>query len=156
MNPDFKDLLSTLIAHKVDFLVVGAHALAVHGHVRATKYLDVWMRPAPDNAKRAYAALAFFGAPLHDLSEGDLAKPGTIFQMGVPPMRIDILTAIDGVEFPEAWNDRESVDIADLEVNVLSRHHLIANKKASGRLQDLADIERLEASEPGNRPPRSP
>ncbi len=144
MNRDFRDLLVEFNAHGVEYLVVGAHALAAHGHVRATKDLDVWVRPETENARRAFQALASFGAPLHDLTERDLAQPGTIFQIGVEPVRIDVITAINGVDFAEAWRDRFEAKFSGEKVPVLSRRHLIANKKASGRLQDLADVERLE------------
>jgi hypothetical protein len=145
MNPDFKDLLSAFSAHGVEYLVVGAHALAAHGHVRATKDLDVWIRPSADNASRVLRALSAFGAPLQDLSIEDLSHPGLIFQIGVPPVRIDILTTIDGVEFAPAWLERIQARFGDLSVPVLSRGDLIRNKRATGRLQDLADVERLEA-----------
>ena len=144
MNQDLIDLLRAFGDHRVEYLVVGAHALAAHGHVRATKDLDVWIRATPENAARAYRALAAFGAPLSDLTEGDLATPGTVFQIGVAPVRIDILTHIDGVEFDEAWEARVSASFGPVASQVLSREHLIRNKRASGRLQDLADLERLE------------
>ncbi len=144
MSPDFRDLLAEFNAHEVEYLVVGAHALAAHGHVRATKDLDVWVRPSAANAPRVLKALAAFGAPLHDLTESDLTGPGLIFQIGVEPVRIDVITAIDGVQFDEAWPARFHATLADLPVPVLSRHHLVVNKKATGRLQDLADVERLE------------
>lgn len=144
MNRDFKDLLSTLNALGAEFLVVGAHALAVHGHLRATKDLDVWIRPTPENASRVVAAIAEFGAPLHDLIASDLAKPGTVFQIGVAPVRIDLLTAVDGLEFDEAWADRVATQFAGEPAFVPSLAHLIQNKRASGRLQDLADVEALE------------
>jgi hypothetical protein len=144
MNRDFKDLLCAFNDQGVEYLVVGAHALAAHGHVRATKDLDVWVRPEPTNARRVLAALRAFGAPLQGLVEADLAHPGLIFQMGVPPLRIDVLTAIDGVSFDEAWRVRLRARFAEMEVPVLSREHLIQNKRTVGRLQDLADIERLE------------
>jgi len=143
MNQDFRDLLSIFLQENVEFIVVGAHALAAHGHIRATKDLDVWIRPSPENARRVRRALAGFGAPISQLSEEDLTTPGLIFQIGVPPIRIDVLTEVDGLEFTEAWPDRLSVDIGGLAVPVLSRSHLIMNKKASGRLQDLADLEAL-------------
>ena len=146
MNRDFRDLLSAFNDRGVEYLVVGAHALAAHGHVRATKDLDVWVRPEPDNAARVLAALKSFGAPLQELTETDLASPGLIFQIGVPPVRIDVLTAIDGVEFEEAWNTRIRARFADLEAMVISKEYLIRNKRAAGRLQDLADVERLEQS----------
>ena len=148
MNPDFRDLLAAFCAHGVEHLVVGAHALAVHGHVRATKDLDVWVKPSPENAPRAMAALAEFGATTRDLSEDDLASPGVIFQIGVPPVRIDILTVVDGVEFDSAWNNRIEANLDGLRVPVLSRSDLIQNKRTTGRLQDLADVERLEELAP--------
>lgn len=144
MNQDFRDLLAEFNARGVEFIIVGAHALAVHGYVRATEDLDVWIRPDHPNAKRVIEALRAFGAPLHDLTENDLATPGLVFQIGVAPIRIDILTAIDGIEFAEAWEGRYSTSFADQPVAVLSRAHLIQNKRAAGRTQDLADIERLE------------
>lgn len=144
MNPDFRDLLAAFNAAGAEYIVVGAHALAAHGHVRATKDLDVWVRPSMDNAGRVLRALAAFGAPLQDLSEADLVAPGLIFQIGVAPVRIDVITAIDGVGFEEAWPERVQAQLDGLSVPVLSRRHLIVNKKASGRLQDLADVEQLE------------
>ena len=143
MNPDFKELLLAFNARNVDYLVVGAHALAAHGHVRATKDLDVWVRPQHDNAIRVVQALTDFGAPLTDLTKDDLSRPGTIFQIGMPPLRIDIITAIDGVYFEDAWPDRLKLSFGGVPASVISRQHLIANKKAAGRLQDLADIEKL-------------
>jgi hypothetical protein len=147
VHSDFSDLLATFNAHAVEYLVVGAHALAAHGYVRATKDLDVWVRPSLENAPKVLRALTAFGAPLQDLSEQDLAQPGLIFQIGVPPVRIDVITAIDGVQFPDAWNGRIEANLAGVQVPVLSRGDLIRNKKASGRLQDLADVERLEEME---------
>jgi len=149
VNPDFRDLLAAFSAHGVEYLVVGAHALAAHGHVRATKDLDVWVRPSARNATRVLAALTAFGAPLKDLREEDLARPGLVFQIGVAPVRVDVITVIDGVEFEDAWPERLEATLGDLRVPVLSRHHLIANKKAAGRLQDLADVERLERMDDG-------
>lgn len=144
MNPDFKDLLFAFNDHGVEFLIVGAHALAAHGHVRATKDLDVWVRPESSNAMCVLRALRAFGAPLHGLTEEDLSTPGTIFQIGVAPVRIDVITAIDGVDFDDAWEGRIETNLDGLTVAVLSRAHLIRNKRAAGRLQDLADVERLE------------
>jgi hypothetical protein len=144
VSPDFKDLLSTFNAHRVDYLVVGAHALAAHGHVRATGDLDVWVRPEAGNARRVIEALHAFGAPLQDLSEEDLAREGTVFQIGIAPLRIDVLTSIDGVAFDEAWSDRLTARFAGLPVPVLSAKHLIRNKRTVGRAQDLADVEHLE------------
>lgn len=143
MNQDFKDLLSAFNDRKVEYLVVGAHALAAHGHVRATKDLDLWIRPEPENARRVLGAFGDFGAPIGDLSEKDLAQLGMVFQIGVPPLRIDIVTEIDGVQFSDAWPERMPSKLGGLSVYVLSKKHLIENKRAAGRRQDLADLERL-------------
>ncbi len=144
MNRDFSDLLSAFNAQRVDYLIVGAHALAAHGHVRATKDLDVWVRPDQENAGRVLRALADFGAPIQGLSQSDLSRPGLIFQIGVPPLRIDVITDIDGIDFATAWPERVMTSFGSVPVAVLSRRHLITNKRAAGRLQDLADVERLE------------
>lgn len=149
MNPDFKDLLSEFNARGVEFLVVGAHALAAHGHVRATRVLDLWVRPTPGNAARVIAALRAFGAPLHDLTERDLTSRGIVFQIGVAPLRIDLLTDVDGMEFEEAWRERVPTAFGGETVDVISRRHLIRNKRASGRPQDLADLDRLERDPDG-------
>ena len=146
VSPDFKELLLAFNAHDVEYLVVGAHALAAHGHVRATKDLDVWVHPNRANAERVLAALSDFGAPLAGLTIDDLINPGTVFQIGLPPLRIDVITHIDGVDFPAAWRDRLQTRFGGAPACVISRHHLIENKKAAARLQDLADVERLEAS----------
>ncbi len=144
MSPDFSELLLAFNAENVEYLVVGAHAMAAYGHVRATKDLDVWVNPTRKNAERVLRALSAFGAPIRDLTEEDLSTVGTIFQIGVPPLRIDIITEIDGVDFTEAWPDRFETVFGAASVFVISRHHLITNKKSSARLQDLADVERLE------------
>jgi uncharacterized nucleotidyltransferase DUF6036 len=142
--PDFKELLLTFNAHNVEYLIVGAHALAVHGHVRATKDLDIWVRPDESNALKVLQALSDFGAPLGDLTPDDLSKKDTIFQIGVAPLRIDIITDVDGVEFVDAWTDRVKTLFGGVPTFVISRHHLITNKKTAARLQDLADVQQLE------------
>lgn len=145
LNQDYKEMLSALNNEKVDYIVVGAYAVAAHGVVRATGDIDLWIRSSQDNARRAWRALANFGAPLSGLKEADLAVHGTVFQIGVAPSRIDILTSVDGVEFSDAWNERIEVEVEGIRVNVIGRSHLIANKKAVGRPQDLADVARLES-----------
>ena len=147
MNLDFKELLLTFNAHNVDYLIVGAHALAAYGHVRATKDLDVWVKPSRENAEQVLAALSDFGAPLRDVTIDDLSKTGTIFQIGIPPLRIDIITEIDGVKFEEAWPARFLTSLGGVPAFVISRQHLITNKKTAAPLQDLADVEKLEATE---------
>jgi hypothetical protein len=145
-NPDFRELLAEFNAHSVEYIVVGAHALAAHGQIRATKDLDVWVRPDAINAKRVLAALRAFGAALHGLTEQDLSTPGVVFQLGVPPVRIDILTMIDGVAFDEAWLDRLQTKFAGVPTAVLSKKLLVKNKSTAGRPQDLVDVEWLEAN----------
>lgn len=144
MNRDFVEMLSELSAAKADFIIVGAHALAAHGFPRATGDLDIWVRPTPENAKRVWQALGAFGAPLSKLSMDDLSSPGIVFQVGLAPCRIDILTGIDGVEFEEAWANRIYVNIGGIDIPVIGRKEFLKNKKAVGRLQDLADVARLQ------------
>lgn len=146
MYPDFKELLLAFNEHDVEYLIVGAHALAAHGHVRATKDLDLWVRPDESNAQKVLRALSDFGAPLSNLTSDDLSKKETIFQIGLPPLRIDIITNIDGVEFEDAWPDRLETLFGGVPAFVISRQHLITNKKTAARLQDLADVQELEAN----------
>jgi hypothetical protein len=147
LNPDFRDILSEFDAAGVEFLVVGAYALAAHGLVRATGDIDLWVRCDAANAARIVAALRRFGAPLADVSEEDFTRPGTVVQMGVVPRRVDILTQIDAVDFDEAWPERVLVEIDCLNVPVISRELLMRNKRSTGRLKDRADARRLERRE---------
>lgn len=148
LNPDFRDILSALSDERAEFLVVGAYAVAAHGIPRATGDLDIWIHRSEDNTPRVWRALSRFGAPLSDLREEDLRAPGLVVQIGVVPRRIDVLTSIDGVEFEDAWPDRTEIDVEGSRVPVIGRRHLILNKKAVGRPQDLADVARLEADGP--------
>ena len=116
----------------------------MHGHVRATKDLDVWVAPTPENAPRVLHALELFGAPTGNLTEADFTVPGTVVQLGVSPSRIDILTGLGALDFEDAWRSRIDATYGEERVSVLSREHLIASKKALGRLQDLADVEAIE------------
>jgi hypothetical protein len=143
MNPDFVDLLRAFIAADVRFLVVGAYALAIHGRPRATGDLDVWVEPTSENAARAMRALAAFGAPLHELSEEDLARPGVTYQIGVPPGRIDILTDLTDLTFADAWPGRLRRPFGEVEVDFIGRDAFIRNKRATGRPKDLVDTEGL-------------
>ena len=143
MNPDFVDLLRAFAVAEVRCLIVGAYALAHHGRPRATGDLDVWVDPTPANAARVMRALAAFGAPLHDLRDDDFSRPGIVFQMGVPPGRIDILTELTGVSFDEAWSARDAGRFGDLAVDFIGRDAFIRNKRATGRIKDLGDVEGL-------------
>ncbi len=144
MNPDFVDLLRALSAAEVRFLVVGAHALALHGRPRATGDLDIWIDATPANAARVVRALQDFGAPGAQLSEPDFAAPGVVYQIGVPPRRIDLLTELTGLTFAAAWPDRLRHRVDDVDVDFIGREAFIANKRATGRARDLSDIEGLE------------
>jgi hypothetical protein len=144
VNPDFRDLFAALNAAGARYLLVGGYAVAFHAQPRFTKDLDVWTDLDPANATRVFGALRQFGAPLHELTTADLERSGTVFQIGVPPNRIDVVTAIDGVTFREAWPDRAETTYGDQTVPVIGRRHLIQNKRASGRPQDLLDLAVLE------------
>ena len=144
LNEDYRDILHALSEEKVKFLLVGAYALAAHGYPRATMDIDIWVMPSPQNADAVLQALRRFGAPLHNLSKEDLQKDGTIFQIGVAPRRIDIITAASGLQFEETYARSLSVNIEGIEVHIPSIEDLIRNKRASGRTKDLADAEALE------------
>jgi len=143
-NSDFSELLRAFTDAGVRYLIVGGYAMAAHDLPRFTKDLDIWIDRSPDNAAKAYQALAIFGAPLHDLSVQDLADPDIVFQIGVAPVRADILTSITGVDFDEAWPERVQTSYDGIRVSVVGRAALIKNKRATGRPQDLVDVENLE------------
>ncbi|MBM3807071.1 MAG: hypothetical protein FJW22_02640 [Acidimicrobiia bacterium] len=147
LNPDFRELLSAFIDGNVEFLVVGGYAMAAHQLPRATKDLALWVRPSPVNALRVLQALDVFGAPRQGLTEHDLSVEGTIYQVGVPPNRVDVMTTVDGVAFDHAWRDRMVVAIDGLRVPIIGRAHLVLNKRTVGRPQDLLDADLLEADE---------
>lgn len=152
VNPDFADFLAALTGTGARFLVVGAHALAVHGVPRATGDIDIWIDRSPDNAARVWKALADFGAPTSsiDIAPDDLATPNKVIQIGVPPRRIDVLTDVSGLEFGDAWMTRVVHRIGELDVPFIGRAALIRNKRASGRLKDLGDLEALGADPTGS------
>jgi hypothetical protein len=145
LNEDYRDMLHALSEEKVKFLLVGAYALAAHGYPRATMDMDIWVMPSRQNADAVLRALRRFGAPLHNLTKEDLQKDGTIFQIGVAPRRIDIITAASGLQFEETYGRSLSVNIEGIEVHIPSIDDLIRNKRALGRTRDLADVEALES-----------
>jgi hypothetical protein len=147
---DFRDMLVELAIAGADFVIVGGFAVAFHGHPRTTKDLDIFVRPTPANANRVYAALASFGAPLQafDVAEADFADYGGVLQIGVAPIRIGIINRIAGVGFDEALPAGDSLSIAGHRIPVIGREALIKNKRAVGRLQDLADVEALSRQRP--------
>lgn len=145
LNNDYRDMLLALNAEKADFLLVGAYALAVHGYPRATMDIDLWIKPSPENADAVLRALKRFGAPLHAVTREDLLSDDTIFQIGIAPKRIDILTGVSGLQFEDAFTHSIGTDIEGIPIRILSLDDLIANKRASGRTKDLADAEVLES-----------
>ncbi len=145
LNEDYKDMLLALSDEKVRSLIVRAYALAAHGYPRATMDIDIWVMPSPQNADAVMRALRRFGAPLHKLTKEDLQKDGTIFQIGVAPRRIYIITTASGLRFEEAFSRSLSVNIEGIKVHIPSIDDLICNKRASGRTKDLADAEALES-----------
>jgi hypothetical protein len=144
LNRDFKDMLQCLLEEKVDFLLVGGYALGAHGYPRATKDMDIWVWADRVNSERVYHALAKFGAPIGQISPADFSKIGVVFQIGVPPNRIDLVTSVDGVDFSTCFKNREVVSIEGLDIPVISKQDLIANKRATGRAQDSLDADVLE------------
>ena len=144
LNEDYRDILHALSDENVRFILVGAYALAAHGYPRATMDIDIWVMPSPDNAEAVLRALRSFGAPLHNLTKEDLEEDGTIFQIGVAPRRIDIITAATGLEFDHAYQNSVLVNIDEIDVHIPSIDDLIINKKATGRTKDIADAEALE------------
>jgi hypothetical protein len=154
LNEDYRDMLQALVDEKVSFLLVGAYALAAYGYPRATMDIDIWVMPSPDNADGVLRALLRFGAPLHNVGRADFEKEGTVFQIGVAPRRIDIITAASGLQFEPTFRNSLIVEIEGIQVHIPSVDDLVTNKRASGRTKDLADAEALEElrdSESGGR-----
>jgi hypothetical protein len=149
LNPDFKEMLSCLKDEEVDFIIVGAYALAAHGFPRATGDIDIWVRNNSENAQKIMHALMKFGAPISHLSAEDFTAPDVIVQLGVEPCRIDLMTGIDGVRFDEAWHNKVSIKIDDLAIDILSKEDLLRNKLATGRDKDKGDIVWLEKNQSG-------
>jgi hypothetical protein len=152
VSDDWSDVLGALTAAGARFLVVGAHAMAVHGVPRGTQDLDIWIDPSAENAERVWRGLAMFGAPLEDLGirREDLRRRGTVIQLGLPPNRIDLLTDISGVpDFATAWAERVEHPLGSHAVPFIGRAALIRNKRESGRRKDLSDLEALGELPPG-------
>ena len=147
VNSDFSDLLRLFNTNQVKYLVIGGYALIQYAEPRYTKDLNLWISADATNAIAVYRALREFGAPLADLTEADFAQEGYFYQMGVPPVRVDILMGIPGAVFAEPWPRRMDVDFDGLLVPFIARQDLIAAKRAVGRPQDLLDVEQLTRSE---------
>ena len=144
LNPHFFDLLSEFNAAKVRYLVVGAHVLNYYGRPRTTGDLDLFVEPTRENAERVFRALSRFGAPLEGITPEDFVTPGTVFQVGVAPSRIDILTSLTGLSFATAWKNRRRARYESAAICLISERDFIRNKRAVGRTKDLADAEEIE------------
>ena len=145
LNEDYKEILQCLVDENVKFLLVGAYALAAHGFPRATMDIDIWVMPSPNNAQAVLRALARFGAPLHELTMDDLQRDDMVFQIGIAPRRIDIITGASGLEFEKTFLRSAEIEIEGIKIHIPSLEDLIRNKRASGRTKDLADAEALES-----------
>jgi hypothetical protein len=145
LNPDFRDILSAFAEERVDFIVVGAYALAAHGLPRATGDIDLWVRPAAQNSRRIWRAFEKFGAPMKGLERNDFEKEDLIVQIGRPPRRIDVMTSVSDLDYDAAWKNRKIIEIEGVTIAVLGKSDFIKNKKAVGRAQDIADVKRLES-----------
>jgi predicted nucleotidyltransferase len=143
VNSDFTDLLKLFNVNHVRYLIIGGYAVIQYAEPRYTKDLDVWISTDTANAQAIYQALKEFGAPLAGLTAADFAEEGYFYQMGVPPMRVDILMGIPGIEFEDAWEKKVEIDFDGLAVTFISREDLITAKRASGRPQDMIDADTL-------------
>jgi len=146
-SPDFKELLKIFEKYKIRYLVVGGYAVMKYSEPRFTKDLEIFITTDQDNANNVYTALKEFGAPLEDLTSEDFAHKGYFYQMGRPPLRVDIMMSIPGIDFDEAWENREVVELDDLTIYFISRSDLIRAKEASARPQDMIDIDKLKKAE---------
>lgn len=144
MNQDFKEFIECLNKHDVKYLIVGGYAVAVYGHPRYTKDLDVWVSIATENADKIMRALEEFGFGSLDLDINDFTETQNIIQLGYPPNRIDIMTTATGIDFAESYSKRFVIDIEGIPTNFIDLENLKKNKRATGRYQDLADLENLK------------
>ena len=144
LNSDYKDMLHVLLDNNVKFLLVGAYAMGAYGYPRATGDIDIWVEPTTENSARVYRSMEAFGAPLHEINETTFATPDMVFQIGVAPRRIDIITKISGIEFNDAYQQRQIVEMQGLSIPILSLGDLIRNKRSTGRDKDRLDADRLE------------
>jgi hypothetical protein len=147
LAPDFDEFIASLIAHGVEFVVVGAYALAFHGAPRFTGDLDILVRPTPDNGARVLAAVRAFGFPVDELKPEDIIDRRRMLEMGVAPIQIHVMSAISGVSFDEAWSDRVVGRCGGHEIPFLGRETFLRNKRAAGRPKDLADIDAIAGGE---------
>jgi len=150
LNRDFSEFIASCVAHDVRFLIVGGYAVAAHGHPRYTKDLDVWVWLNQQNADKLVSALDDFGFGSLGLTAADFLEKDVVVQLGYPPARIDILTQVDGVQFDACWDRRVEISVGGQRIPFISISDLLANKKASGRPQDVADVAAIEGLSQNN------
>ena len=143
-SQDFREFIELLIKHKAEYLIVGGYAVGIHGHPRYTGDLDIWLNPSPENAQLILKSVNEFGFSSFGLSQSDFTKPGNVIQLGYPPLRIDLLTEIDGVTFAECFVNRKEITVDGLQINFIGYRDLLKNKKETGRPRDIDDIENLK------------
>ena len=144
LNEDYKDMLQSLLDNEVKFLIVGAYALAAYGYPRATGDFDIWVEASPENSPKILSALTSFGSPTSGLTEKTFIQKEIVFQIGVAPRRIDLITHINGVDFNNAYPSRTTIVMEGLDIPFISKENLIKNKKSTGRDKDLVDAKHLE------------
>lgn len=143
-SPDFKEFVELLIKNNVEYLIVGGYAVGVHGYPRYTGDLDIWLNQTSINADKILLAVNEFGFSSLGISKEDFIKPGNVIQLGYPPLRIDLLTEIDGVAFKDCYKNRKEVEIEGIIVNFIGYQDLLKNKKETGRPRDMDDLENLK------------
>ena len=146
LNEDYKEMLQILLNNKVKFLIVGAYAMGIHGYPRATGDLDIWVEASTENSENIYQSLSEFGAPLSEVTKSTFCEQGIVFQIGVAPRRIDIITKIDGVDFNKASSDKQEIEVEGIKIPFLSKKNLIKNKESTGREKDKLDAKYLRGN----------
>ena len=143
LNPDFKEFVKLLIENKVEYLIVGGYAVGIHGYPRYTGDLDIWINNTTENAQRTLNCVKSFGFSSYNLSVSDFTKQGNIIQLGYPPVRIDIINQVDGVDFTKCFKNKKDVNVEDLTLYFIGYEDLLTNKRKTARPRDIDDIENL-------------
>ena len=147
LNEDYKEMLQLLLKNKVKFLVVGAYAMGAYGYPRATGDIDIWVEPSTENSEKIYLSLSQFGAPVSDIKKTTFCEKGIVFQIGLAPRRIDIITEIEGVNFKNAYFGRREIEVEGIEIPFISKGNLIRNKESTGREKDKLDAKYLRSNQ---------
>jgi len=147
LNDDYREMLQILLGNEVRFLIIGAYALGAYGYPRATGDFDIWVEPETVNSQRIFSSLAEFGAMLSGISDATFTEEGIVYQIGIAPRRIDIITRIDGVDFTQAYANKEWIEVEDLKIPFISKNDLIKNKRSTGRIKDSLDADHLSKNQ---------